>query len=121
MTQELKDYIEVRRYLDKDSKNLVKITVANEDINYLIIDYKGDIVDSGEVITEEIEKEDKHGNMIIIERISNSKEQQTFFNSQIEIKSIGIGKPLLVRHRGKEDEITPYVETYPPIKIETYV
>lgn len=119
--QELKDYIEVRRYLDKDTKNLVKITVDNDDIKHLIVDCKGDIVDSGEIITEEIEKEDKDGNIVIIERISNSKEQQTFFNSQIEIKFIEIGKPLLVRHRGKEDEITPYVETYPPTKIETYV
>lgn len=121
MTQELKDYIEVRRYLDTNKNRKVKIYLDSEDIKYLIINNKGSIIDTGEKIIYSKTVTLKDGTTVKKEEVAG-KEQTTFFNSDIDIKTLNIGEEPLVRHRGAKDEVTPWVNIISPItKIQIYV
>ena len=126
--RELKDYIEVRRYLDTSIENLVKVNLNNNEINYLIINPLGDVVDSGEIIesfeTFEIKKENKKTGKIytikeVIEKESNTKESQTFFNSQVDVRTLNIGQEPSIRHK-ENGKYTTWVNTYKITSMEIY-
>ena len=117
----MENYIDVRRYLDADKKNLIKVYLDNEDIEYLIINPKGNIVDTGEQIIYLRKIKLKDGTVITKEEVAG-KEQTTFFNSDVDIKSINIGEEPRIRHKGAKDEVTAWVNIlYPIIKIEKYI
>jgi hypothetical protein len=117
----MENYIDVRRYLDADKKNLIKVYLDNEDIKYLIINSKGNIIDTGEQIINYSKVKLKDGRTITKEEVAG-KEQTTFFNSDTDIKSINIGEEPLIRHKGAKDEVTRWVNIlYPITKIEKYI